>query len=142
MSFVGTHEYLSPETISGEGHGNAVDWWTLGVFMYELLYGITPFKVLDHELTLTNIVARALEFPKEPMVGDSTRDLIAKLLVKDPTMGATSIKHHAYSDGVNWALLRCVSPPYKLPVPATTMACKDLVQLRSNDITTNQIDYF
>lgn len=142
MSFVGTHEYLAPEIISGEGHGNAVDWWTLGVFMFELLYGITPFKGLDHELTLANIVARALEFPKEPMVAEPAKDLIAKLLVKDPTkrlgstMGATAIKHHPYFNGVNWALLRCASPPYRPP----PVVYKDLVQHHNG--TTNEVDYF
>ncbi|GJN13781.1 hypothetical protein PR202_gb00525 [Eleusine coracana subsp. coracana] len=59
MSFVGTHEYLAPEIVSGEGHGSSVDWWTLGVFIYELLYGATPFKGHDNETTLANIVARA-----------------------------------------------------------------------------------
>lgn len=143
MSFVGTHEYLAPEIVSGEGHGNAVDWWMLGVFMYELLYGITPFKGLDHELTLANIVARALEFPKEPMVAEPTKDLIAKLLVKDPTkrlgstMGATALKHHPYFNGVNWALLRCVSPPYTPP----PTVCKNLVQQLHNG-TTNEVDYY
>ncbi|CAM8999396.1 unnamed protein product [Rhodiola kirilowii] len=44
MSFVGTHEYLAPEIIRGEGHGSAVDWWTFGIFLYELLHGTTPFK--------------------------------------------------------------------------------------------------
>ncbi|KAK8959496.1 Serine/threonine-protein kinase KIPK [Platanthera guangdongensis] len=43
-SFVGTHEYLAPEIIKGDGHGSAVDWWTFGIFLYELLYGRTPFK--------------------------------------------------------------------------------------------------
>ncbi|XP_059659364.1 serine/threonine-protein kinase D6PKL2 [Cornus florida] len=122
MSFVGTHEYLAPEIISGEGHGSAVDWWTLGIFMFELLYGVTPFKGVDNELTLANIVARALEFPKEPIVPAMAKDLISQLLVKDPTrrmgstMGATVIKHHAFFNGVNWALLRCQSPPF-IPPP-------------------------
>ncbi|XP_054820725.1 serine/threonine-protein kinase D6PK-like [Prosopis cineraria] len=144
MSFVGTHEYLAPEIVSGEGHGNAVDWWTLGVFMYEMLYGITPFKGPDHELTLANIVARALDFPKEPIIAEPIKDLIAKLLVKDPTkrlgstMGATAIKHHPYFNGVNWALLRCVSPPYK---PPPTMY-KEFVQPCNGTTNTNKVDYY
>nr|XP_016498145.1 PREDICTED: protein kinase G11A-like [Nicotiana tabacum] len=118
MSFVGTHEYLAPEIVSGEGHGNAVDWWTLGIFMYELLYGVTPFRGLDNEFTLSNIVARPFEFPKEPIVPTMAKDLITQLLVKDPTMrmgstmGATTIKQHPFFDGVNWALLRCTTPPH------------------------------
>ncbi|TYH75522.1 hypothetical protein ES332_D04G024800v1 [Gossypium tomentosum] len=125
MSFVGTHEYLAPEIVSGEGHGNAVDWWTLGIFIFEMFYGVTPFKGTDHELTLANIVARALEFPKEPSIPASAKDLITQLLMKEPsrrmgsTMGATAIKHHQFFDGVNWALLRCKPPPYT-PRPEAT----------------------
>nr|XP_043612561.1 protein kinase G11A [Erigeron canadensis] len=121
MSFVGTHEYLAPEIVSGEGHGSAVDWWTLGIFIYELFYGVTPFKGMDNELTLANIVARALEFPKEPVIPATARDLISQLLVKDPdqrmgsTMGASAIKHHPFFNGVNWALLRCTPPPFVPP---------------------------
>lgn len=121
MSFVGTHEYLAPEIVSGEGHGSAVDWWTLGVFMFELFYGVTPFKGMDNELTLANIVARALEFPREPAIPAAAKDLISKLLVKDPderlgsTMGASVIKHHPFFNGVNWALLRCTTPPFVPP---------------------------
>lgn len=121
MSFVGTHEYLAPEIVSGEGHGSAVDWWTLGIFIFELLYGVTPFRGMDNELTLANIVARALEFPKEPSIPAAAKDLISQLLVKDParrmgsTMGATAIKHHPFFQGVNWALLRCTPPPFVPP---------------------------
>ncbi|KAK2968069.1 hypothetical protein RJ640_000484 [Escallonia rubra] len=121
MSFVGTHEYLAPEIVSGEGHGSAVDWWTLGIFIFELFYGVTPFRGMDNELTLANIVARALEFPKEPTLPATAKDLISQLLVKDParrmgsTMGASPIKHHPFFQGVNWALLRCTSPPFTPP---------------------------
>ncbi|KAJ3671340.1 hypothetical protein LUZ60_007419 [Juncus effusus] len=121
MSFVGTHEYLAPEIVSGEGHGSAVDWWTLGVFMFELLYGVTPFKANDNEMTLANIVARALEFPKDPPVSSAVKDLISNLLIKDPTrrlgstIGATAVKRHPFFSGVNWALLRCEKPPFVPP---------------------------
>ncbi|KAI3722128.1 hypothetical protein L2E82_33156 [Cichorium intybus] len=121
MSFVGTHEYLAPEIVSGEGHGSAVDWWTLGIFMFELFYGVTPFRGVDNELTLANIVARALEFPKEPVIPATAKDLISQLLVKDPagrlgsTMGASAIKQHSFFQGVNWALLRCTTPPFVPP---------------------------
>ncbi|WCJ19073.1 Protein kinase superfamily protein [Euphorbia peplus] len=141
MSFVGTHEYLAPEIISGEGHGNAVDWWTLGIFIFELFYGTTPFKGIDHELTLANVVARALEFPKEPSVPVSAKDLITQLLIKDPirrlgsTMGATAIKHHEYFDGINWALLRCTTPPYT-PYPVTRRS------FIKDGAANNSVDYY
>ncbi|KAI4385766.1 hypothetical protein MLD38_003759 [Melastoma candidum] len=140
MSFVGTHEYLAPEIVSGEGHGNAVDWWTLGVFVYEMFYGVTPFKGVENELTLANIVARALEFPKEPSVPSSAKDLIAQLLIKDPsrrmgsTTGAAAIKRHDFFNGVNWALLRCVRPPY---VPRSVNH-RGLVKASDN----NSVDYY
>ncbi|XP_055817167.1 serine/threonine-protein kinase D6PKL2-like [Solanum dulcamara] len=142
-SFVGTHEYLAPEIASGEGHGNAVDWWTLGIFMYELLYGVTPFRGLDNEFTLSNIVARAFEFPKEPLVPIMAKDLITQLLVKDPTMrmgsmmGATTIKQHPFFDGVNWALLRCTTPPH---VPTNFNSTRDSVSSYDND--DDYVDYY
>ncbi|XP_015697913.2 serine/threonine-protein kinase D6PKL2 [Oryza brachyantha] len=131
MSFVGTHEYLAPEIVSGEGHGSSVDWWTLGIFVFELLYGVTPFKGYDNETTLANIVARALEFPKEPPVSSAARDLVTSLLAKDParrlgaTVGAAAIKRHPFFNGVNWALLRCATPPYVPPPFSIAAAAAD-----------------
>lgn len=54
--FVGTHEYLAPEIIKGEGHRAAVDWWTFGAFWYKLLYDRTSFKGSNNQETLTNVV--------------------------------------------------------------------------------------
>ncbi|XP_047341967.1 serine/threonine-protein kinase D6PKL1-like [Impatiens glandulifera] len=122
MSFVGTHEYLAPEIVKGEGHGSAVDWWTFGIFLYELLYGKTPFKGSGNRATLFNVVGQPLRFPDTPVVGFAVRDLIKGLLVKDPhdrlayKRGATEIKQHPFFRGVNWALIRCASPP-EVPRP-------------------------
>nr|GME12789.1 serine/threonine-protein kinase D6PKL2-like [Ipomoea batatas] len=122
MSFVGTHEYLAPEIIKGEGHGSAVDWWTFGIFLYELLFGKTPFKGSGNRATLFNVVGQPLRFPESPVVSFSARDLIRGLLVKEPQhrlaykRGATEIKQHPFFEGVNWALIRCASPP-EVPRP-------------------------
>ncbi|CAM0951860.1 unnamed protein product [Alopecurus aequalis] len=122
MSFVGTHEYLAPEIVKGEGHGSAVDWWTFGIFLYELLFGKTPFKGSGNRATLFNVVGQPLRFPESPLVSFSARDMIRGLLVKDPQhrlghkRGATEIKQHPFFEGVNWALIRCASPP-DIPKP-------------------------
>ncbi|BAT82552.1 Serine/threonine-protein kinase [Vigna angularis] len=84
MSFVGTHEYLAPKIIKGEGHGSVVDWWTFGIFLYELLFGRTPFKGPANRATLFNVIGEPLRFPESPTVSFAARDLIRGLLVKEP----------------------------------------------------------
>ncbi|XP_044473405.1 serine/threonine-protein kinase D6PKL1-like [Mangifera indica] len=124
-SFVGTHEYLAPEIIKGEGHGSAVDWWTFGIFLYELLYGRTPFKGSANDETLSNVVSQSLRFPGYPVVSFHARDLIRGLLVKEPdnrlgsVKGAAEIKQHPFFEGLNWALIRCATPP-ELPKSCDT----------------------
>ncbi|KAF3779051.1 Serine/threonine-protein kinase [Nymphaea thermarum] len=116
-SFVGTHEYLAPEIIRGDGHGSAVDWWTFGVFLYELLYGRTPFKGAGNQETLANAVGQNLKFPENPNISSHARDLIRGLLSKEPEnrlgydRGAAEIKSHPFFEGLNWALIRCSTPP-------------------------------
>ncbi|CAN1171475.1 Serine/threonine-protein kinase KIPK1 [Linum perenne] len=116
-SFVGTHEYLAPEIIKSDGHGSAVDWWTFGIFLFELLYGTTPFKGSGNDETLANVVSRSLKFPGRHMVSFHARDLIRGLLIKEPehrlgsSKGAAEIKQHPFFDGLNWALVRCMVPP-------------------------------
>ncbi|KAL2547853.1 Protein kinase PINOID 2 [Forsythia ovata] len=135
-SFVGTHEYLAPEVISGQGHGSAVDWWTYGVFLYELLYSRTPFSGENNEKTLINILKQPLTFPR---MGVSSRkeyeelvkvqDLISRLLVKNPKKrigsqkGSVEIKRHEFFEGVNWALIRTVKPP-EVPDNHRKIRCK------------------
>lgn len=132
MSFVGTHEYLAPEIIRGEGHGSAVDWWTFGIFLYELLHGMTPFKGSSNRATLCNVVEQPLRFPDSPPVSNVARDLIRGLLVKDPLKriatkrGASEIKQHPFFEGVNWALVRGSHPP-SIPDPV------DFSQFRSKE---------
>ncbi|KAF6157463.1 hypothetical protein GIB67_004401 [Kingdonia uniflora] len=139
MSFVGTHEYLAPEIIKGEGHGSAVDWWTLGIFLYELLFGKTPFKGSENRATLFNVVGQPLKFPDSPTVSFAARDLIRGLLVKEPQhrlayrRGATEIKQHPFFQSVNWALIRCTNPP-DVPKPFfTNLLPTEMQSTQKND---------
>lgn len=65
-SFVGTEEYIAPEVIKGSGHTSAVDWWTLGILIYEMLYGTTPFKGKNRNGTFANILREDIPFPDTP----------------------------------------------------------------------------
>lgn len=119
-SFVGTHEYVTPEVASGRSHGNAVDWWSLGIFIYELIYGRTPFSGATNEATLRNIVKKPLTFPTDSPSSEreqNARDLISGLLIKDPASrlgsrrGAADVKTHPFFKDLNFALVRTLTPP-------------------------------
>ncbi|KAK7404645.1 hypothetical protein VNO78_05600 [Psophocarpus tetragonolobus] len=116
-SFVGTEEYIAPEIISGSGHTSAVDWWALGILLYEMLYGYTPFRGKTRQRTFTNILHKDLKFPKNKRVSFSAKQLMYRLLNRDPKgrlgsrEGANEIKNHPFFRGVNWALVRCAKPP-------------------------------
>ncbi|XP_030512036.1 protein kinase PINOID [Rhodamnia argentea] len=121
QSFVGTHEYVAPEVASGGSHGNAVDWWALGIFIYEMVYGRTPFAGESNKATLRNIVQKPLAFPgpNAPATAQElhARDLIAGLLCKDPARrlgsrrGSADVKKHPFFKGLNFALVRSLAPP-------------------------------
>lgn len=116
-SFVGTEEYIAPEIITGAGHTSAVDWWALGILLYEMLYGYTPFRGKTRQKTFANILHKDIKFPSSISVSLQTRQLIYRLLHRDPKNrlgsreGANEVKHHPFFRGVNWALVRCVTPP-------------------------------
>ncbi|KAK1423695.1 hypothetical protein QVD17_19003 [Tagetes erecta] len=116
-SFVGTEEYIAPEIITGAGHTSAIDWWAVGILIYEMLYGRTPFRGKNRQKTFANILHKDLTFPSSIPVSLAARQLIHALLNRDPATrlgshgGASAIKEHAFFRGINWPLIRCMSPP-------------------------------
>lgn len=129
-SFVGTEEYIAPEVIRGKGHTSAVDWWTLGIFIYEMLYGTTPFKGHDRKKTFANVLKRDVKFdlvPTQQSVSSNCKSLIKKLLIKEEDKrlgsktGASEIKNHVFFKNTQWALLRHQKPPM---VPVLTKSKK------------------
>ncbi|CAB4321381.1 unnamed protein product [Prunus armeniaca] len=121
-SFVGTEEYIAPEIITGAGHSSAIDWWALGILLYEMLYGRTPFRGKNRQRTFTNVLYKDLTFPGSIPASLAARQLINALLQRDPdtrlgsSTGANEIKQHPFFRGINWPLIRCMSPP-PLEVP-------------------------
>lgn len=116
-SFVGTEEYIAPEIITGAGHTSAVDWWALGILLYEMLYGYTPFRGKTRQKTFANILHKDLKFPGSTPVSLQAKQLMYRLLHRDPKNrlgsheGANEIKRHPFFKGLNWALVRCMNPP-------------------------------
>ena len=116
-SFVGTEEYIAPEVIWGKGHTSSVDWWTLGIFIYEMLFGITPFKGSTRNQTFSNILKIDITFPDYNQISNNCKNLIKKLLIKDENKrlgshsGASEIKAQPFFKNIQWALLRNQKPP-------------------------------
>ncbi|KAG1453982.1 hypothetical protein G6F56_007432 [Rhizopus delemar] len=119
-SFVGTEEYLAPEVIQGQGHSCTVDWWTLGIFVYEMICGYTPFKGRSRENTFHLILNDRLEFPDTAYyqnLSNECKSFIRKLLVKNEKKrlgsraGASEVKSHPFFNSLNFALLRNMKPP-------------------------------
>ncbi|KAI0464415.1 hypothetical protein LJB42_002030 [Komagataella kurtzmanii] len=116
-SFVGTEEYIAPEVIHGNGHTSAVDWWTLGIFIYEMLVGTTPFKGNTRKKTFSNILKYEPSFPDNHPVSHQCKSIIKRLLIKDENLrlgsksGASEIKAHPWFKATRWALLRNQKPP-------------------------------
>ncbi|KAI7841735.1 hypothetical protein COHA_004601 [Chlorella ohadii] len=80
----GTLDYLPPEMVEGSYHDSAVDVWSLGVLCYEFLYGQPPFEAAGHSETYKRILRVDLKFPASPARSDGAKDLIRRLLVKNP----------------------------------------------------------
>ncbi|KAM5535649.1 hypothetical protein V8D89_010636 [Ganoderma adspersum] len=122
-SFVGTEEYIAPEVIQTSGHTSAVDWWTLGILIYEMIYATTPFKGAERNDTFHNILNLPVHFRDTPKVSHAGKDIITRLLDKrewtrlGSKSGASEVKQHKWFAKINWGLLRNTQPPVSFPIP-------------------------
>jgi serine/threonine protein kinase len=107
-SGVGTPDYLAPEILLGIGHSYPVDWWALGVILYEFLAGLPPFAGETVQEVFENIHNLRITWPDD--IPPLARDLISKLLKLNPeerlgANGSNEVKEHPYFSGINWDTL-------------------------------------
>jgi serine/threonine protein kinase len=122
---IGTADYIAPETLENKVVGIGVDLWALGCILYLFVHGTTPFKdksnilIFDNILHKNAIINQVLFLIQN--IDENTRDLINKLLVKDPAnrLGAgvgdylnfSALKSHPFFNGIDWEHLHKLNPP-------------------------------
>lgn len=127
-SFCGTPEYLAPETLLRTGTGKAADWWSFGAIIYEMLTGLPPYYDKNRQTLYNNIKNKEIDFLndkdlEEKNVSDEAKDLLSKILVKDPAkrlgggeLDAEEIKEHPWfgSKFLDWDAIvnKTEKPPY------------------------------
>ncbi|CAD7081429.1 unnamed protein product [Hermetia illucens] len=114
----GTPEYLAPEIIQSKGHNRAVDWWALGILIYEMIIGYPPFYDDNPFGIYEKILSGKIDWPKN--MDPVAKDLVKKLLVLDRTKrlgnmknGADDVKKHRWFKNINWTdvLNKKTQPP-------------------------------
>ena len=115
----GTPQYLAPEVLLRKGYDKAVDWWSLGCIMYEMLTGKLPFPFKRGVKLSIKTYEKKINFPSK--ITENAKDLIQKLLVVNPndrlgsgTDGSESIKKHPFFEEVDWdsAFEKQLDPPF------------------------------
>ena len=126
--FVGTPDYLAPETIDGSGQDAMVDWWAIGCILFEFLYGYPPFHDETPEKVFENILARRIDWPadgededEEHKVSEEAKDFLNKIMAIDPNKrlgagGAAQVKSHPFFADINWDTLFDDDTPF-VPAP-------------------------
>ena len=108
VNIVGTPDYIAPEVLDGKGLQNPViDWWSVGIMLFEFLTGIPPFNADTIELVFLNIKKHYIPWDMidEGMISEQAMDLVNKLLIEDPKLrlgakGAKDIKEHEFFRGL------------------------------------------